>query len=40
MTAFDSHGPNLQVAMFASGDRLDPRAVEAVADRARVLFAA
>lgn len=38
MTRFDSHGPDLQVAMFASGDRPDPRQVEILAAKARALF--
>jgi len=38
MTRFGSHGPNLQVAMFASGDHPDPHQVELIAAKARELF--
>jgi diadenosine tetraphosphate (Ap4A) HIT family hydrolase len=40
MAEFGVHGPDLQVAMFASGASPDPEQVEAVAERARRLFAA
>jgi diadenosine tetraphosphate (Ap4A) HIT family hydrolase len=37
--AFDAHGPDLQVAMFAAGQPLDVHDVERVAAEARQLFA-
>jgi diadenosine tetraphosphate (Ap4A) HIT family hydrolase len=39
MSAFEAHGPSLQVAMFSAGDQLDPDEIEDVAARARILFA-
>ena len=38
LTHFGTHGPTLQVAMFAAADAPDPDDVERVADSARVLF--
>ena len=38
LTRFGTHGPALQVAMFAAADAPDPDDVERVADTARVLF--
>jgi hypothetical protein len=35
---FESHGPNLQVAMFAAGTMPDASQVELVAGQARTLF--
>jgi diadenosine tetraphosphate (Ap4A) HIT family hydrolase len=35
MDRFGAHGPGIQVAMFASGEQLDPVAVAAVCDRLR-----
>ncbi|HVC23094.1 MAG TPA: hypothetical protein VNH82_06680 [Candidatus Dormibacteraeota bacterium] len=37
---FESYGPDLQAAMFAAGQMPDPKQVEAVAQKARDLFAA
>jgi diadenosine tetraphosphate (Ap4A) HIT family hydrolase len=39
MAEHGSHGPGLQVAMFASGDELSRPEVEAFAERARSAFA-
>lgn len=39
MTAYERHGPSLQLAMFEAGATSDPGEVAAVADRARQLFA-
>jgi diadenosine tetraphosphate (Ap4A) HIT family hydrolase len=40
LTQFGTHGPALQVAMFADSEALDPDDVERVADAARVQFSA
>ena len=40
MAQYESHGPNLQVAMFAAGQQPDAQQVEQMADQARRLFAA
>ncbi|HEV8063482.1 MAG TPA: hypothetical protein VGP46_01565 [Acidimicrobiales bacterium] len=39
MSEHGSHGPNLQVAMFAAGDLPAPQVVESIAETARRLFA-
>lgn len=39
MTAYERYGPGLQMAMFAAGARPAPDEVEALADKARQLFA-
>ena len=39
MTAHERHGPGLQMAMFSAGAVPDPAEVDALADRARQLFA-
>lgn len=38
MLRFGAHGPNLQVAMFAAGDVVDPGEVERIAELARDRF--
>jgi diadenosine tetraphosphate (Ap4A) HIT family hydrolase len=40
MGEYRSHGPNLQVAMFAADEPPDPQQVEQMAENARRLFAA
>jgi diadenosine tetraphosphate (Ap4A) HIT family hydrolase len=40
MQRHGSHGPVLQVAMFAAGDLPEPHDVDAFADRARAVFGA